>query len=348
MSQSLNNIDLSSLLPAFMRRQEDDRAMADALSAAIRPLSAEIAKLPTWGAISLLNEDELDALAAEIACIWYEEKLTPDQKRALLLDSDHVYQRLGTRAAVQEVASIVFGSAAVQEFWEYDTGRPHHFRIAVPDPSSLDSEHEARLIRLLDQVKRKTQWLDSIIATTPTEAPLNIGAIFATHNGISSAPADIDIAEISPSPTGGTPFYHRWYQIDRGRVPEGSLVGISLAAVPAASYRTQDPVFLAIWYNDGPDLSTGWQFLAYSQQSAQPRADMATRWTFDAVSLPTDSAFRISPISLEAYAAGEQWDVTAHLQSPLAPVPAAEETFTQTEGETRQHRMPEISLLYLS
>lgn len=180
MSQSLNNADLPALLPAFMRRQEDDTALAAALGAALQPLAAQIAKLPTWGALDLLPEDELDALARECAVLWYENALPIETKRALLLDADHVYQRLGTRAAVQEVATTVFGPSAVREFWEYG-GEPHFFQIDVQNAGSMNAENEARLLRLFSHVKRKTQWLESINAPHAAAADLAVGAAHAAH-----------------------------------------------------------------------------------------------------------------------------------------------------------------------
>lgn len=170
----LQDIQLEQLLPAFMRRDEGNLALAAEASDALRLLAKEIAKLSTWDALGLLPTDELDALAEELNVKWYDKAFTDTQKRALLLSSDQVYMRLGTVKAVRDVVTSVFGEATIEEFYSYG-GRPHYFRINVANAATLSAENEAKLLRMLEHVKRKSQWLDSIYADTVATLPLRIG-----------------------------------------------------------------------------------------------------------------------------------------------------------------------------
>jgi len=170
----LQDIDLERLLPAFMRRDEGNLALASAASDALRLLAREISKLSTWDALGMLATEELDALAEELHVLWYDKAFSDDQKRALLLASDQVYRRLGTVKAVRDVVTSVFGEATIEEFYQYG-GRPHYFRINVANAATLSAENEAKLLRMLEHVKRKSQWLDSIYADTIAALPLNIG-----------------------------------------------------------------------------------------------------------------------------------------------------------------------------
>ncbi len=170
----LQDIDLARLLPAFMQRDEGNLALAAAASDALRLLAKEISKLSTWDALGLLATEELDALAEELNVLWYDKAFTDAQKRALLLASDQVYRRLGTVKAVRDVVSSVFGEASIEEFYAYG-GRPHYFRINVANAATLSAENEAKLLRMLEHVKRKSQWLDSIYADTLAALPLNLG-----------------------------------------------------------------------------------------------------------------------------------------------------------------------------
>ena len=170
----LADIKLRDLLPIFMRRDDFDVALADALSAPLVTFARECRKLSTFDALEELSEEELDALAEELQVLWYDVTLPIEKKRALIAQSDLVYMRLGTKAAVQQIVEAVFGESTVEEFFDYG-GRPHYFRIRVADVGSLTAEAEAKLLRLLDYVKRRSQWLEAIVSEVLTEYPLNAG-----------------------------------------------------------------------------------------------------------------------------------------------------------------------------
>ena len=76
----LEDIQIADILPAFMRLDKANVAMAETASQAIRLLSHEIRKLSTWDAISLLTDSELNTLADEVNCLWYDKSFTAEQK----------------------------------------------------------------------------------------------------------------------------------------------------------------------------------------------------------------------------------------------------------------------------
>lgn len=170
----LQDIQLEQLLPLFMREDPANVAMACVASEALQVFASEILKLSTFDALDLLKTTELDALAEELNVLWYDKALTDEQKRVLLLQSDQVYMRLGTVQAAQDVITAVFGESNIEEFYQYG-GRPHFFRIEVKAANALSAENEAKLLRMLDKVKRKSQWLDKIYTNTLGNLPLNIG-----------------------------------------------------------------------------------------------------------------------------------------------------------------------------
>lgn len=170
----LQDIQLEQLLPLFMREDSANLAAARVTSEALQVFAREIAKLSTFDALDLLNTAELDALATELNVLWYDKAFTDEQKRALLLQSDQVYMKLGTVQAAQDVITSVFGESSIEEFFTYD-GRPHYFRIEVKAANQLSAENEAKLLRMLEKVKRKSQWLEKIYASTLANIPLNIG-----------------------------------------------------------------------------------------------------------------------------------------------------------------------------
>lgn len=176
----LTDLRLRDLLPIFMRRDEFDVALADALSKPLQVFARECRKLSTFDALDALSEAELDALAEELNILWYDRGLSIEQKRALIAQSDLVYMRLGSKAAVDMVVDTVFGDAIVQEFWDY-AGRPHYFRIVAERLDDITDEKEAKLLRLLDIVTRRSQWLECIVVQIFTDVHLRIGCMAAVR-----------------------------------------------------------------------------------------------------------------------------------------------------------------------
>ena len=156
----LQNLDINKFIPLFMRDDECVKAIA----AAINDIASHIdtAKLRTWDQLDKMNHEELDELAWELNVLWYNAAGTLEQKREQIRTSDDVWRTLGTRYAVEMVISQLFGSGTLDEFWEYEGGKPHHFRVRLADPSVLTPAGEKEFRRVLEIVKRKSQILDEI------------------------------------------------------------------------------------------------------------------------------------------------------------------------------------------
>lgn len=131
----ISHIDMNKFIPLFMR---DDECV-QAIAAAINDICAHIdtARLRTWDQLDKLTHEELDELAWELNVLWYNAAGTLEQKREQIRTSDDVWRTLGTRYAVEMVITQLFGSGTLDEFWEYEGGTPHHFRVRLSDPSVL-------------------------------------------------------------------------------------------------------------------------------------------------------------------------------------------------------------------
>lgn len=180
------DLDLKRLLPIFMRRDEFNNALSDALSAPLRVFARECGKLSTFDALGSLTAPELDSLADELNVFWYDKTLPDEKKRALLAQSDKVYMRIGTKEAVQMVVGAVFGDAKVAEFWEYEDGKPHYFRIFVEDFNPVTNENVVKLERLIAYVQRRSQWLDGIVGEVVSQMPMRFGIMQGVHKAYGS------------------------------------------------------------------------------------------------------------------------------------------------------------------
>lgn len=192
----LENIKIETLLPLFMRQDVFDVAVAEAANTALQTLAEEIAKLSTFDALEKLSTQELDELANELNVLWYNRDFSDGAKRKLLAESDLVYMRLGTVKAVSDALSSVFGKSTVEEFYSYEGGRPHYFRVRVENPCELSAANEVLILSMLDKVKRKSQWLESIYAETRVASPLFFGtAQLPRSRHTITFEADIDVNE---------------------------------------------------------------------------------------------------------------------------------------------------------
>ena len=177
---TLHDLEFLRLLPQFMRDDGAVRGLAAGLDRLIPKLAACVEKLSTWDHIDSLSEKELDALAWELNILWYDSGATLAIKREIIKKSDAVYQRLGTKWAVENVVETYFGDGRVEEWWQYG-GQPGHFRVISSNPS-LSAEKFDVFTNLVHKVKRASAKLDVVYIELSGELVMSAGA--ALHDVI--------------------------------------------------------------------------------------------------------------------------------------------------------------------
>jgi phage tail P2-like protein len=161
---NIENVEIRRLLPEFMKDDRAVQAINNVLEPEIRNLAARLPLLQTWDKLDEVSEAELDELAWEINIPWYRADYALDLKRRLVNKAISQLDILGTPAAVEAILEDIFVSASLEEWFDYD-GEPHHFRVNVKDGEKLNGLSYGRLMAIIDRVKRKSQWLDSIDST---------------------------------------------------------------------------------------------------------------------------------------------------------------------------------------
>ena len=170
----LSDLEFIKLLPQFMRSDDAVRGLAAGIDSIIPQLAAEAEKLSTWDCIDQLSEKELDDLAWELNIPWYDTGAPIDVKRNLILDSDRVYKKLGTKWAVENVISTYFGDGYIEEWFQYG-GDPGRFRVYSTNPTLNESEF-SEFLYLLSKVKRASAKLDGVYITLTGQMNLCAGA----------------------------------------------------------------------------------------------------------------------------------------------------------------------------
>lgn len=157
----LTTLNFLELLPDFMKDDDAVRGLAEAVEAVFEAPAAEIPNAAVWNRIDNMDAAQLDELAWELDIDWYNTGWTLEQKRETVKNSDKVYQKRGTKWAVEQVIKDVFGGGYVEEAEEYG-GEPFHFRVTTS--YALQGQEEIDRFRaLVSQAKRASTRLDTII-----------------------------------------------------------------------------------------------------------------------------------------------------------------------------------------
>ena len=153
------SIDLLKLLPAWMRSDKANIALADGIKPVAETIAVDLKILTRWNKIDEMSEELLDYMAWECNVLWYDKSATIEVKRQLIKNSDLVHMRLGTKWSVRQVVEDFLGDARIEEWWEYG-GKPYHFRIVTNNLAAVGENYNA-MMAILSVVKRKSAWLDA-------------------------------------------------------------------------------------------------------------------------------------------------------------------------------------------
>lgn len=137
MAYEIRRYDFSGFAAVIHAGRWRHLGLSFATDAIVQKLHSSAQLLTTWDKIDELPEGELDRLAEELHITWYLKSEPIDVKRNLVKNSDQVYQKLGTKWAVENVIHTYFGDGYIQEWFQYE-GEPGHFRIFSANPSITD------------------------------------------------------------------------------------------------------------------------------------------------------------------------------------------------------------------
>lgn len=182
----LYEIEFVKLLPAFMHDDLAVKGLASGTDEIIKALEATKRIMSVWDNIGNLEESELDELAWELNVLWYDKSADLEAKRDIILNSDKVYQKLGTKWAVENVIRSYFGNGHVFEWFEYD-GEPGHFKILSENPTITNDKY-AEFLNILHKVKRASAILDGIQITITGQMQMYLGAALQTGVELSVYP----------------------------------------------------------------------------------------------------------------------------------------------------------------
>ncbi len=182
-----HSLTADNILASFPIALQGD-ASAAALGAITARLLArrpeEISQLRIYPMIDQLPERFLDILAYDFKVDWWDPNYTLAEKWRTLKDSWRVHKMLGTKAAVETAIRAIYPQTEVQEWFEYEGGRPYHFKLYID--LSNETGSEVRPWRVLEKVnfyKSLRSHLDRLEFTIQPKDPaiLRLGGCAAAH-----------------------------------------------------------------------------------------------------------------------------------------------------------------------
>lgn len=176
----LSNVDTASIMPSSVSSDADVVAMLKALDGFWREIAAAI---PTLGVLATIDKQPdavVDKLAYQFHVDYYDASWPIERKRQVVINSIRLHRIAGTRGAVEDIISSIWGDGAVlTEWWEYG-GEPGTFQVAL---ASLQTQATiSSFVESIRKVKRATDHLTVIVSNDVGTANINAGIVYHQYS----------------------------------------------------------------------------------------------------------------------------------------------------------------------
>lgn len=158
---NLYDFNLKDTLPSSIASDTKVQALAEVVTLRFIDLMPMVDKLTILSHLNELSTPILDEVAWHLHVDFYDEAATREQKIKLILNSITWHRRKGTVGLVEEAIGELYSECEVIENWDYEDGQPYHFKLQLTGYMMTPNIRD-RVLRILDFVKNKRSWLDSI------------------------------------------------------------------------------------------------------------------------------------------------------------------------------------------
>lgn len=169
----LNDIDLDKITPEFMKNDAVVKALNKTLEDVVKSVANDMKRLPIWGNLQRLSDDELDAFAYEFDIPWYNNSYSKDKKITIIQNNVKLVKKLGTPATMQTIIEDIFGACVLQEAGIDYEGEPHHIKVLINQGESLTGVNYDRFMYMIGKVKRASSWIDDVYNVYLAEGNIN-------------------------------------------------------------------------------------------------------------------------------------------------------------------------------
>ena len=176
MNRGITKENMLFTLPLALRGDASTEALAAATAEKLADRLAELDRLRIISNIDNLEEALLAILAGDCKVDWWDPGYSLEEKRRTVKSSWRVHKLLGTKAAVELGIRAIYPQAYVEEWFEYEGGKPYHFKLHI----DLTKEQwvEGKPWRALERVnyyKSLRSHMDRFEFTVKLGEPVEVG-----------------------------------------------------------------------------------------------------------------------------------------------------------------------------
>lgn len=182
---------LKHFVPEFMLHDKNFQGFIYALEHELQLISSYFELILLYVNLGKASEEILDELAWQFNIIEYDKAYPIETKRELVKGCLSIHHKRGTVAAVEDVATKVFGNAEIEEWFDYG-GEPYHFRILTENLSSNDE-----MIEKVEEIVKKTQnvrsHLEEVVVEVMKQTNLYFGCAVEIISDVETFGVDMNI-----------------------------------------------------------------------------------------------------------------------------------------------------------
>lgn len=177
------NPNMLKLLPQFMRGDEANAALSQAMDALLAEPAKRSRILRKWDQIDNMNHAQLDEMAWEFNIDWWDSAFSLETKRAVVKSCYRVHEKRGTKWAVEELITSAFGMGKVTPWFEYG-GDPFWFKIQTS--ATLTKDGMAYFLNMIDKVKSARDHVEMIEVTRTIDQIMHAGTAAGSYSSKNS------------------------------------------------------------------------------------------------------------------------------------------------------------------
>ena len=164
----LYDAKLTDSIPRIMAEQPWSRAISKAVEKQHKRIIDFADRVMLYANIDNLSSEILDIIAVEMKVQAYSESYNISLKRTLIKGAIMYWSKAGTKKAVANICTDIFGDAEVQEWFDYG-GRAGYFKVSTANPS-ITEDNVNDFKAAIESVKRCSAWLETVELVLSTDA----------------------------------------------------------------------------------------------------------------------------------------------------------------------------------
>lgn len=163
------------LMPSLFKENADVAAISYAYKMAVASLLMSQKRTYLLSDIDNMSEEVLDLTALELNAPYYSEDLDIDTKRSLVKNAVIWESKAGTKKAVQDLITLLFGEGEIVEWYDFPDGPGTPGTFDITTSAQLTPWLYEQMAKAINRVKNESSHIMSITSTQDIQKPFTHG-----------------------------------------------------------------------------------------------------------------------------------------------------------------------------